>query len=78
MTLILDFDMVVDSSNDLFTDKEVRDCSLALSAYKSRTPSMSLSKCNEEYHVHVKRHSDRMDEDKSVAFVGSIQVEYTS
>jgi len=78
MTPILDFDMAVDSGNDLFTDEEVRGCSLALSAHRPRTPSMSSSECDEEYHVRVKRRSDRMDEDEPVASVGSIQVEYAS
>jgi len=76
MTSILDFDMAVDSGNDLFTDKKVRGHSLALSTHRLRTPSMSSSKCNEKYHVCVKRHSNRMDEDKPIISVGSIQVEY--
>jgi len=37
-----------------------------------------LSKCNEEYHICVKRESDRIDEDKPITSVGSIQIEYVS
>jgi len=82
MTPIQDNDMVVDLFDNLLGigDKfdEMRDCSLVLNAHRPRSPSMSSSKCNEEYYVHVKRDSDRMEEDEPVTSVGSIQVEYTS
>ena len=55
MALILDIDMAVDSVNDLFTGDEVRDRSLVLSVHKPRSPSISSSESNEEYHIRVKR-----------------------
>ena len=58
--------------------KERRDCSLLFSIHKPRSPSISLSKCSEDYHIHVKRMSDRMDKDKSVNSIGSIKIEYAS
>jgi len=82
MTPIQDNGIVVDLFDNLLGigDKfdEMRGCSLALSAHRSRSPSMSLSECNKKYHVHVKRDSDRMEENEPVISVGSIQVEYTS
>ena len=82
MAPIQDIDMVVDPLDNLFDignkfDK-MRGHSLALSAHKPRSPSIFLSKCTEEYHIHIKRESNRMDEDKPITFVSSIQVEYTS
>ena len=82
MAPIQDIDMVVDPLNNIFDigDKfdEVRDCLLALSAHRPRSPSISSSKCDEEYHVCVKRESNRMDEDEPVISIGSIQIEYVS
>ena len=76
ISLIQDIDMVVDLLDNLFDigdnfDK-MRNCSLALSAYRPKTPSISLSECSEDYHIHVKRKSDRMDKDEPVISVGSI------
>ena len=33
---------------------EVRGCSLDMSAYRPRSPSMSLNECDKKYHVHIK------------------------
>jgi len=82
MALTQNINMVVDPLDNLFDigdnfDK-VRGCSLALSAHRPRSPSISLSKCDKEYHIHVKRDSDKMEEDEPVTSVSSIQVEYTS
>jgi len=72
IALILDIDMAVDSVNNLFTGNEVRGHSLALSAHRSRSLLMSSSECDEKYHIHVKRDSDRMEEDESVTSISSI------
>ena len=76
MALILDIDMAVDSINDLFIGDEVRGHSLVLSVYKPRSPSILLSKSDKEYHICVKRDSNRMDEDKLVSSTGNSQDEY--
>jgi len=76
MAQIQDIDIAVDFIKNLFTGDEIRGCSLVLSMYRPRSPSISLSGSNEEYHIHVKRDSDRMDEDEPVSFVGNSQVEY--
>jgi len=46
--------------------------------HKLRSPSISSSKCSEEYHVHVKRMSDRMDKNEPVGTIDSIKLEYMS
>ena len=78
MAPILDIDMAIDSVNDLFTGDEVKGHSLALSVHKPRSLSISSSKSNEEYHICVKRDSDRMDEDKLVFSTGNSQDEYVT
>jgi len=55
-----------------------RGCFLLLSIHKPRSPSISSSECSEEYHIHVKRDSDKMDEDELIGSIGNIEVEYTS
>ena len=55
MAPIQDIDMVVDLLNNLFDiddnfDK-VRDYSLVLNAHRPRSPSISLSECNEKYYI---------------------------
>ena len=82
MAPIQDINMVVNPLDNIFDigDKfdEVRSHLLVLSAHRFRSPSISSSKCNEEYHIHVKRVCDRMEENKPIASIGSIQVEYAS
>ena len=55
MASIQDIDMVVDPLDNLFdigdNFDEVRDCSLALSAHRPRSLSISLSDCDKEYHI---------------------------
>ena len=77
MALILDIDMAVDSVNDLFTGDEVRGRSLVLSVHKLRSPLISSSKSNKEYHICVKRDTDRMDEDEPDSSTVNRQDEYT-
>jgi len=81
MTPIQDNDMVVNLFDNFLniSDKfdKVRGCSLALSAHP-RSPSMSSSECNKDYHIWVKKDSNRMEKDESVTSIGSIQIEYTS
>ena len=77
MALILDIDMTVDSVNNFFTGNEVRGHSLALSVHKLRFPLISLSESDKEYHIRVKRDSDRMDKDEPVSSTGNSQDEYT-
>ena len=53
-----DIYMVVDLVGTLFdldnNYDEVRGHSLDLSIHRPRSPSMSSSKCDKEYHIHVK------------------------
>jgi len=70
-------DMVVNPLDNLFDignnfDK-VRSHSLALSAYRPKSPSLSLSNCEEEYYIRVKRVCDRIDKDNSITSASSIQ-----
>ena len=75
-------DMVIDPLDNLLdisnSFNSERGHFLLLSMHKLRLPSISLSECSEEYHVHVKRMSNRMDEDKPVRTIDSIKLEYTS
>ena len=77
-----DINMVIDPEDNIYdignSFEEGRDYSLSLSMYKPRSPSISSSKCSEDYHVYVKRNSDRMDEDEPISSIGSIKVEFTS
>ena len=82
MTPIQDNNMIVDSFDNFLGignkfDK-IRDYSLVLSVHKPRSSSIFLSKCNKKYHIHVKSDSDKMEENKPVVSIGSIQVEYVS
>jgi len=43
--------------------------------HRPRSPSISSSKSDEEYHVHVKRDSNRMNENKPVFSVGNSRVD---
>jgi len=74
--------MVFDPENNIYDIgkgfKERRGCSLSYSIYKPRSSSISSSECSEDYHIHVKRMSDRMDEDEPVNSISSIKVEYAS
>jgi len=74
--------MVIDPEDNIYDIgegfEERRGHSLSFSIHKPRSPSISLSECSEDYHVHVKRMSDRMDEDEPVNSIGSIKVEYVS
>jgi len=77
-----DIDMVIDLMDNLFNignsfDNE-RGCSLSLSMHKPRLSSISSSECSEEYHIHVKNISNRMDKDEPVRFIDSIKLEYMS
>ena len=74
--------MVIDPENNIYNIgkdfEEERGCSLLFSIHKPRSPSISLSEYSKNYHVHIKRESDRMDEDEPVNSIGSIKVEYMS
>ena len=77
-----DIDMVINPMDNLFdisnSFENERGRSLLLSIYKPKSPSISSSKCSEEYCVCVKRMSDRMDENEPVSSIGSIKLEYAS
>jgi len=73
---IQDTDMAVDPVENLFIGNKVRGHSLVLSVHRLRSPLISLSESNEEYHMHVKRDSNRMDKDKPISSVGNSQVKY--
>jgi len=68
-------DNLLDISNSF--DSE-RNHSLSLSIHKPRSSSISLSECSEEYHVCVKRMSNRMNQNKPVRTSNSIKLEYAS
>ena len=55
MASIQDINMVVNPLDNLFdigkNFNEVRGCSLVLSTHRPRSPSISSSDCNKEYHV---------------------------
>ena len=57
---------------------EVRGHSLDMSIHRPRSPSISLSECNEEYHTHVQWESDKIIEDEPTNFTGSIKLEYAT
>jgi len=74
--------MIIDLKDNIFnisnTFEERRSHSLLFSMHKPRSSSISSSKYSEDYHVHVKRDSNKMDKDESISFIGSIKVEYMS
>jgi len=72
-----DINMVVDLLDNLFKKiddnfDEVRGCSLALSIHCSKTPSLSLSDCNENYATRMQKESNKIDKDNPVAIFNSI------
>ena len=77
-----DINMVFDPEDNIYDIgngfEEGRGHSLSFSMYKPRSPSISLSKCFEDYHIHVKRDSNRIGKDEPVGSIGSVKVEYTS
>jgi len=66
-----------DDSFDLFFNNacnnydEVHGHSLAHSVHSPKTPSMSLSECEESYAERMERQNDRMNEDKPVVLTNS-------
>ena len=78
--------MNFDSISTMFkldhNDNKVRSYSLDVSIHRSRSPSMSSSKCDKEYHIHIQRESDRMVEDnndtKPANSISSIRLEYVT
>ena len=72
--------MVIDPIGTMFNldnnYDEVRGRSLDMSAYRPRSPSISLSECNKEYHIYIKCESDRMVKDKPVNSLGSFSFKY--
>ena len=77
-----DINMVINSVDNIFnigdSFKAEKGCSLSLSIYKPRSSSISSSERSEDYHIRVKKDSDRIDEDKPVSSIGSIKIEYVS
>jgi len=79
-----DLNMDVDSVSIMFKldhiDNEVRGCSLDASIHRPRSPSMSSSECDKEYHIHVQRESEKMVEDNNniepANSRGSIRLKY--
>ena len=57
---------------------EVRGCSLDMSIHRPRSPSLLLSKCEEECHIRVKRKSNRIDKDNLVNSLSNFSLEYTT
>ena len=77
-----DINMVIDLEDNIYnignSFEEKRGRSLSFSMHKPRSPSISSSKCSEDYHICVKRDSDRMDKNEPVSSIGSVKVEYVS
>jgi len=77
-----DINMVIDPEDNIYnignSFEERRGYSLSFSMHKLKSPSISSSKCSKDYHIHVKRNSDRMDKDEPVSSIGSVKVEYAS
>ena len=77
-----DINMVINPEDNIYnigdSFEERRDCSLLFSMHKLRSPSISSSKCSEDYHIHVKSKSDRIDEDEPISSISSVKVEYIS
>ena len=75
-----DINRVIDPEDNIYDIgkgfKEERGCSLSFSIHKPRFSSISLSECSKDYHVCVKRESDKMDKNKPVNSIGGIKVEY--
>jgi len=75
-----DINMVIDLLENLFdigdNYDEIRDRSLEMSIYKPRSSSILSSKCNKEYHIQVKRESDKMVKNKPINSIGSICIKY--
>ena len=82
LTPNFDINMVFNPEDNIYnigdSFEEGRGCFLLFSIHKPRSPSISSSKCSEDYHVHVKRNSNRMDKDKPVSSIGSVKVKYVS
>ena len=74
--------MVINPENNIYnignSFEERRGCSLSFSMHKPKSPSISSSKYFKDYHVRVKKNSDRMDKDEPVGSIGSVKVEYAS
>ena len=83
---IQELNMDVDPVSTMFeldhNDNEVRGHSLDVSIHRPRSPSMSSSKCDKEYQVHVQRESNKIVEDNNdiepATFIGSIRLEYVT
>ena len=77
-----DINMVIDPVDNIFnignSFENGRDCSLLLSMHRPKLPSISSSECSEDYHVHIKRESNRIDKDEPVGSISSIKLEYAS
>jgi len=75
-----DIDMVVNPLDNLYdiddSFEKRRGHLLSLSMHKPKSLSIFSSKYSKEYHIHIKRESNRMDEDEPVTSIGSIKVEY--
>ena len=77
-----DINMVIDPIDTMFNldnnfDK-VRGCSLDLSIHRPRSPLLLSSECDEEYHIHIKWESNRMDKDKPVNSSSNFSLEYAT
>jgi len=77
-----DINMVIDPEDNIYNIgngfEEGRGHSLLLSMYKPRSLLISSSEYSEDYHVHIKRDSDRIDKDEPVSSIGSIKIEFAS
>ena len=83
---IQELNMDVDPVSTMFkldhNDNKVRGRSLDVSIHRPRSPSMSSSKCDEEYHIRVQRESNKMVEDDNdiepANSIGSIRLKYVT
>ena len=78
--------MDVDPVSTMFeldhNDNKVRGCSLDVSIHRLRSPSMSSSKYDEEYHIRIQRESKKMVENNNdiepANSIGSIRLKYAT
>ena len=77
-----DINMVIDLEDNIYnignSFEEKRGHSLSFSMHKPRSPSISSSKCSEDYHVRIKRNNNKMDKYEPISSIGSVKVEYVS
>ena len=77
-----DINIAVNSVSTIFdlnnNYDEVRGRSLDISIHKPKSPSLPLSKCDEEYYVYIQQESDKMIENELANSTGSFELKYVT